>query len=121
MPPMRSALADRIAARPGLELGALWTHLAVAEGSEPVDREFTGLQLARFDGTLQALADAGHRPPLTHVANSAGAIGVAESRRDLVRCGIALYGVAPTPALADTVALATGVGGSGRCCRCAAG
>ena len=51
---------------------------------------------------------AGHRPPLTHAANSAGAIAVPPARRDLVRCGIAVYGVAPTPALADQLAAATG-------------
>jgi alanine racemase len=35
------------------------------------------------------------------VANSAGAIAVPSSRRDFVRCGIAVYGVAPTPRIAD--------------------
>ena len=104
------ALADRIAADPGLGLAAVWTHLAVAEGAGPVDRAFTGLQLERFDAALGTLAAAGHRPPMTHIANSAGAIGVPDSRRDLVRCGIALYGVSPTPALADTLAGATGGG-----------
>jgi alanine racemase len=102
------SLADRIEADRRLELGAVWTHLAVADGDEPVDREFTGLQLERFDATLKALAAAGHRPPMTHVANSAAAIGVAASRRDLVRCGIALYGVAPTPYLAAELSDATG-------------
>ena len=102
-----SDLADRVAADPGLVLGAVWTHLAVAEGSAPVDREFTALQLERFDGALSELARSGHRPPMTHVANSAGTIGVAGSRRDMVRCGIALYGVSPTPALVDTLARAT--------------
>jgi alanine racemase len=92
------ALADAIAGAPRLELGAVWTHLAVAEGDSPDDREFTGRQLQRFDATLRALAAAGHRPPMTHVANSAGTIGWPEARRDMVRCGIALYGVAPTPA-----------------------
>ena len=101
-------LADRIAADPALELGAVWTHLAVSEGSATPDRQFTALQLERFDAVLAGLSDAGHRPPMTHVANSAGAIGVPASRRDMVRCGIALYGVSPTPALADTLARDTG-------------
>ncbi len=101
-------LADRIAADPLLELGAVWTHFAVADGDQPEDTAFTALQLERFDATLAELASAGHRPPLTHVANSAGAIAVPSSRRGLVRCGIALYGVAPTAALAATLADATG-------------
>ncbi len=102
------ALADTIAADPRLRLGAVWTHLAVADGPGPDDRAFTRTQLQRFDAILAGLAAAGHRPGLTHVANSAGTIAVPESRRDLVRCGIALYGVAPTEALAEQLASAPG-------------
>ena len=40
-----AGLADAIAADPRLRLGAVWTHLAVAEGDGPDDREFTGRQL----------------------------------------------------------------------------
>ena len=102
------ALADAIAADPRLELGAIWTHLAVADGERADDREFTALQLERFDGVVAALASAGHRPPLIHVANSAGTIGSPGSRHDLVRCGLAVYGLTPTPALATALAEATG-------------
>ncbi|MGH9080117.1 MAG: alanine racemase [Acidimicrobiales bacterium] len=104
------ALADLIRADPSLGLGAVWSHLAVADGRDPQDTEFTRLQLQRFDGALTALAGAGHHPPLTHVANSAGTIATPSARRDLVRCGIAVYGVAPTPALAEQLAAATGGG-----------
>ncbi len=103
-----AGLAATVAADPRLILGALWTHLAVAEGDSRIDREFTAAQLERFDTVVAALSAAGHRPPMTHVANSAGAIGVPEARRDMVRCGIAVYGVAPTPALAGAIATATG-------------
>ena len=68
----------------------------MADGDRPDDRAFTGVQLERFDATLAELASAGHRPPMTHVANSAGAIAFPASRHDMVRCGIAVYGVAPT-------------------------
>jgi alanine racemase len=101
-------LAGRIASDPHLALGAVWTHLAVADGADPDDRSFTSAQLQRFDAVVDALTAAGHRPPMTHAANSAGAIGVAAARLDMVRCGIALYGMAPTPALADELASATG-------------
>ncbi len=103
-------LAATVAADPHLTLGAVWTHLAVAEGADPVDVAFTTTQLERFDTVRAELAQAGHRPPMVHVANSAGAIGIPPARHDLVRCGIALYGVAPTPALAATIAEATGGG-----------
>lgn len=102
------ALADAIAADHRLELGAVWTHLAVADGDDPDDRDFTALQLDRFDTIVGALTAAGHRPPMTHVANTAGTIGVAASRHDMVRCGLALYGMTPTPALASALSDATG-------------
>jgi alanine racemase len=102
------ALAGIIAGESALRLGAVWTHLAVADGADDGDRDFTRLQLDRFDELLAALSEAGHRPPMTHVANSAGTISVSRARQDLVRCGIALYGMAPTPALAEELAALTG-------------
>ena len=102
------ALAGAIAADPRLRLGAVWTHLAVADGADPVDREFTPVAAGAVRRLVAALAAAGIRPPMTHVANSAGTIAIAAARHDLVRCGIALYGVAPTAALAGAVAAATG-------------
>jgi alanine racemase len=102
------SLTEVIAQSHALRLGALWTHLAVADGADATDQEFTQVQLDRFDATLATLAAAGHRPPMTHVANSAGTIAWAAARRDMVRCGIALYGVAPTRALADAITAQTG-------------
>jgi alanine racemase len=40
-----------------------------------------------------------------HAANSAAAIAHPRSRYDLVRCGIAIYGIAPSAALAGEVDL----------------
>jgi alanine racemase len=52
------------------------------------------------------LTDRGLRPPVVHVANSAGLIaGPDAARYDLVRLGIAIYGVPPAPDLADRLAL----------------
>ncbi len=105
-----TTLAAAITADPRLEFAALWTHLAVADGDSGEDRAFTALQLERFDHMVATLTAAGLRPPATHVANSAGTIGVAGSRHDLVRCGLAVYGLTPTPALATTLADASGGG-----------
>ncbi len=101
-------LAIDAAANPRLGFGGLWTHLAVAEGATADDREFTATQLERFDAVAAALTAAGHPPPMTHAANSAGAINVPAARRDMVRCGISVYGVAPTPDMASAVASLTG-------------
>lgn len=95
-------LARQIDRSPGLELEALWTHCAVAD--EP-DHPFTAEQLDRFDAVLAALQAEGLRPPMAHAANSAGGIDHPRSRHDLVRAGIAVYGIPPAPALADRLPL----------------
>ena len=95
-------LAKRVDDAPGLELEALWTHLAVAD--EPAN-EFTARQLERFHHALGELDAAGFSPRVRHAANSAGAIAHPDSRFDLVRCGIAIYGIAPSPELAGHISL----------------
>ena len=67
-----------------------FTHFADAEA----DHDFTLTQDAVF---LVAAGEMRHRWPelLLHAANSAAALGVPETRHDLVRCGIAIYGYAP--------------------------
>jgi alanine racemase len=92
------ARARAIAARDELTFQGVCTHLAVAD--EP-DNPYTGEQLARFDEVLDALDAERLRPPLVHAANSAGLL-VAGARYDLVRVGIACYGLPPAPAVADT-------------------
>ncbi len=85
-------LALAVAGDSHFALEGFWTHLAVADD---VDNPYTAGQVARYEATLDVLARAGIRPPLRHVANSAGAMWHPASRYDLVRCGIALYGLAP--------------------------
>lgn len=89
-------LAKTILGQRMLRLGGVWTHCAVAD--EP-GNPATTLQRDRFDAVLAELAAAGIEPPLVHAANSAATIDQPGLRRDLVRCGIALYGLDPSPAL----------------------
>jgi alanine racemase len=100
------ALAKAIEARPSLTLEGLWTHCAVAD--EP-DDPFTARQLERFEAVLAEVTAAGIEVPLRHAANSAAALAHPASRYDLVRCGIAVYGIPPAPALAGLVPLAPAV------------
>lgn len=95
-------LAERIAKRPEVEFEALWTHCAVAD--EP-EHDFTTEQLDRFDAVVRDLEEAGLRPTMLHAANSAATIDHPRARLDLVRCGISIYGIAPSPALQDRLAL----------------
>ncbi|MSO78081.1 MAG: alanine racemase [Acidimicrobiia bacterium] len=96
------SLIERIESRSELVLEGVCTHLAVAD--EP-DNPYTNQQLDRFDALLAALHARSRVPPLVHAANSAGAIAHPRARFNLVRCGIAIYGIPPSPALAGRVPL----------------
>jgi alanine racemase len=79
-----------------LHLEGVCTHCPVAD--EP-DNPFTADQLRRFDAVVAELRAAGVAPEILHAANSAAALVYPGSRYDLVRCGIAVYGIPPAPAL----------------------
>ena len=76
-----------------LNLQGLFTHFARAD--EP-DADTTENQLERFNKLIANLQNAGICPEITHAANSAGAIEFPESRFDMVRVGIGLYGLPPS-------------------------
>jgi alanine racemase len=86
------ALAVAIDGDPRLHLEGVWTHFAVAD---ELDESYTVEQLARFDASVASMAACGVRPRYLHAANSAGAMWHPGSRYDLVRAGIALYGLSP--------------------------
>lgn len=91
-PHAAAALAASITSRaPEVRLAGVYTHLAVADDLAAGATEFTNKQLAKLDEVL-AQIDA---PPSVHAANSAGALAHPAARRDLVRIGIAMYGISP--------------------------
>jgi alanine racemase len=86
--------ARRVAALPGVRIEGLFTHFATADGA---DLAYAREQLRRFRDVLGAWAAAGlPRPRYVHAANSAAALRLPEARFDLVRAGIALYGLRPS-------------------------
>ena len=101
-PDQAVALARRVLESDELHLGGTFTHLAVAD--EPTRSETTQ-QLDLFDQVLGQLAAAGIDPGIRHAANSAGIIAHPRSHLDLVRAGIALYGLAPSTELAAAIEL----------------
>lgn len=101
-PDALAGLAVAVARHPNLELEGVWTHLATAD--EPTRAETT-VQLDRFHRAVQSVLDAGVEIPLLHAANSAAALAFPEARFDLVRPGIAIYGIAPAPGLGDQLDL----------------
>jgi alanine racemase len=101
------ALIEAIAADPLLRLEGLWTHLAVADGEQGEDRDFTLEQLGEFDRLVAELHAAGIDPDVLHAANTAGAIAFPSARYGMVRCGIGLYGYPPGPTVQRALAAAT--------------
>lgn len=87
------ALLQELAATPGVTLEGLFTHFARAD--EPEDPT-TAEQERLFREVLAEAQAAGLRPPLVHAANSAAALTRPSARFDMVRAGIALYGLAPS-------------------------
>ena len=86
---------------PGLEVEGIYTHFAVA--TEPGD-PFTDRQMDLFEkAAAEAEAALGHRL-VRHAANSAGVMAFPRSHYDMVRAGIAMYGLPPSESFA-------GVGG----------
>jgi len=89
--------AARAAELDGLvEVTGVWSHFACAD--EPTHPS-VGRQVGVFDEALAVAESAGLRPEVRHLANSAGALGVPRSRHDLVRVGIAMYGLSPGAAI----------------------
>ena len=75
-----------------VEVVAIWSHFVYAdEPGHPTNRK----QLAAFDAALAVAARAGIDPPIRHMANSAATLTLPEAHFDLVRPGIAVYGLSP--------------------------
>jgi alanine racemase len=87
------ALVREILALPNLTLEGIFTHFAMAD---TYDQTHARMQLARFHRVLEALEREGLRPPLVHAANSAALLSLPEARFDMVRPGVALYGLNPS-------------------------
>jgi alanine racemase len=97
--------AASFAARIGdaaLHVDGVWTHFAKAED---LDDPSARRQLTLFTEALDSLDAAGIQIRYRHCANSAATISLPESHLDLVRVGVALYGIWPGPGLVGRVPL----------------
>jgi alanine racemase len=79
--------ASRVVEAAGDRIAGLMTHFATADEDDP---EFLEAQLSRFQAWI-----ARHPGVPAHAANSAATLGHAAARLDMVRCGIAIYGMDP--------------------------
>jgi alanine racemase len=77
-----------------LTVTGVWSHFACAD--EPGHPSIAA-QLAAYRRALDHAQNAGITPEVRHIANSPATLTVPDSRFDLVRCGLACYGVSPVP------------------------
>lgn len=75
-----------------VEVVGLWSHFI---SSDDLSLPWTADQLEQFELALSVAEAAGLKPSLRHIANSAAALQVPAAHYDLVRLGIAAYGVDP--------------------------
>jgi alanine racemase len=80
----------------GIEIEGAWSHLAVADIP---DHPFTRKQLDLFGELVGRIALSGIDLRFRHIANSAATLTIPESHLDIVRCGVAAYGLWPGPRL----------------------
>ncbi|MEV0389674.1 alanine racemase [Nonomuraea sp. NPDC050643] len=83
-----------------IEIVGLWSHFACADipGHPSIER-----QLEAFEAALKLAEQAGAAGShvIRHIANSAAIVTLPGARYDLVRPGIAIYGLSPVPELGD--------------------
>lgn len=79
-----------------VKVTGLWSHFACAD--EP-GHPSIAVQLEVFRELVEYAEKAGVEPEVRHIANSPATLTLPESHFDLVRTGIAMYGVSPAPAL----------------------
>jgi alanine racemase len=77
----------------GLRVEGIFTHFARADES---DSSSVQAQERRFNLAIQALEAAGACPTLVHASNSAASLTRSSSRYNMVRAGIAIYGLHPS-------------------------
>ncbi len=90
-PAQATCIADAAASSPGVELVGVMTHFATAD--EPEDA-FFGEQLQRFADWVRTVKQK-HPHVIAHAANSAATLREPAAHFDMVRCGIAIYGMDP--------------------------
>lgn len=84
----------RMAGLPNVELEGIFTHFAVAD---EVDKSFTMRQVEKFNFVCGLIEEMGVDIPIRHVSNSAAIIDMPDLNYNMVRAGIMLYGLYPSP------------------------
>jgi alanine racemase len=95
--PALCAAAARAEASGEVRVTGLWSHFAFADGG--ADHPVNGVQATVFAEALEVADRAGLQPEVRHLANSAATLTAPATHYDLVRPGVAVYGLSPVPQL----------------------
>jgi alanine racemase len=87
---------------PHLNIASIYSHFATADDPDPT---IMRLQHQRFETAIAQLKIQGIKPPYLHLANSAATLSDPNLHYDLVRVGLAIYGLYPSPHLRSNVSL----------------
>lgn len=96
-------LCQRILACPYLKLEGIMTHFACAD--DPSQDNFTYKQAARMQQVIELLQSHNISPPWKHAANSAGAVRFHFPQFNMVRIGLAVYGLHSSQATREAIEL----------------
>ncbi|GFE67810.1 alanine racemase [Chroococcus sp. FPU101] len=87
---------------PYLKIASIYSHLATADELEPTVMK---MQQQRFKDAIEKIKAMGISIPCLHLANSAAVLSDRSLHYDLVRVGLAMYGLYPAPHLKSTIDL----------------
>ncbi|NEQ31067.1 MAG: alanine racemase [Leptolyngbya sp. SIO4C5] len=87
---------------PQLQIASVYSHLATADDPDPT---FMQTQQQRFEAAIAQLHSHGFQPPRLHLANAAATLTDQSLHYDMVRVGLALYGLYPAPHLQSVLPL----------------
>lgn len=81
----------------GIEVCGAFTHFSCADMPQQSAREYTENQYSKFCEFIKEVEEAGIEIKLRHCSNTASVFRLPEYQMDMVRVGIALYGLCPNP------------------------
>jgi len=102
LPENALAFVRRVRQFKNLDLTGIFSHFSSADDA---DKTFALRQLEIFNGVVREIEAAGIHIPKKHMANSAAILDLPESYLDLVRPGIMLYGLYPSPHVSRSIKL----------------
>lgn len=86
-------MIKKLAENENIHIDGIYTHFAAAD---EYNKDYSELQLERFNNLINRLKEEGIHYGLAHTANSAAVLDLPEARFDMIRPGISLYGYYPS-------------------------